>query len=120
MSYQRVIPRDLFNESKHLKCLGRLCLLIHEGVLPGLQFDHDGTPFRLEQDPTSGDVYAVNVRICPRIEDPDVMHLTTPVNCREPWPLYWTHPEVGEIPVFEDTGEISPAFELHIPKRGTP
>lgn len=32
MSYQRVIPRDLFNESKLLKCLGQLSLIIHDGL----------------------------------------------------------------------------------------
>lgn len=32
--YQRVIPRDLFNESKLLKCMGRLCLLIHDRQTP--------------------------------------------------------------------------------------
>lgn len=32
--YQRVIPRDLFNEAKLLKCLGRLSLFIHDGKSP--------------------------------------------------------------------------------------
>lgn len=38
MSYQRVLPRDLFNEAKLLKCLGRLVLMIHDGMLPELVF----------------------------------------------------------------------------------
>lgn len=32
--YIRVIPRDLFNEAKLLKCIGRLCLLIHDRLTP--------------------------------------------------------------------------------------
>lgn len=37
--YQRVIPRDLFNEAKLLKSLGQLCLMIHDGKAPdGLEF----------------------------------------------------------------------------------
>lgn len=30
-SYRRVLPRDLFNEAKLLKCLGQLSLMIHDG-----------------------------------------------------------------------------------------
>lgn len=44
--YPRVLPRDLFNESKLIKCIGRLVLLLHDGFsLNGLRFDHDGDPF---------------------------------------------------------------------------
>lgn len=32
--YKRVLPRDLFNEAKLLKCMGRLCLLIHDDMIP--------------------------------------------------------------------------------------
>jgi hypothetical protein len=35
IEYNRVIPRDLFNESKLLKCFGQLALLMHDGVIPG-------------------------------------------------------------------------------------
>lgn len=54
--YQRVLPRDLFNESKLLKCIGQLVLLIHDGNCPnGLAFTHhdeDDEPFiiRLMED----------------------------------------------------------------------
>ena len=39
-TYTRVIPRDLFNEAKLLKCLGRLSLLIHEEKAPKGLFMH--------------------------------------------------------------------------------
>lgn len=32
--YGRVLPRDLFNEAKLLKCMGRLCLLIEDNMTP--------------------------------------------------------------------------------------
>ena len=32
--YERVIPRDLFNEAKLLKCVGLLVLKIHDGENP--------------------------------------------------------------------------------------
>lgn len=46
--YIRVIPRDLFNESKLLKCLGRLILLIDDNEAPeGLKFQHDDESFEI-------------------------------------------------------------------------
>jgi len=48
INYNRVIPRDLFNESKLLKCIGKLTLLIHDNLAPfGLKFEHDEEPFKI-------------------------------------------------------------------------
>lgn len=33
-NYPRVLPRDLFNESKLLKCLGRIVMFIEDGMAP--------------------------------------------------------------------------------------
>lgn len=47
-TYQRVIPRDLFNESKLLKCIGRLCLLIHDNLTPcKMSFNDDIDSFEI-------------------------------------------------------------------------
>lgn len=48
--YGRVIPRDLFNEAKLLKCMGQLCLRIHNNDnLPAkMSADHDGSPFKID------------------------------------------------------------------------
>lgn len=47
-NYFRVLPRDLFNEAKLLKCVGRLCLLIHDRTAPeSLAFEENGEPFRV-------------------------------------------------------------------------
>lgn len=45
-NYIRVIPRDLFNEAKLLKCLGQLCLNIHNGTIPcKITVEENGSPF---------------------------------------------------------------------------
>lgn len=42
ITYVRILPRDLFNEAKLLKCIGRLCLLIHDGMTPvQMSFDDE-------------------------------------------------------------------------------
>jgi hypothetical protein len=61
--YNRVIPRDLFNEAKLLKCLGQLCLLIDKGQCPGLsvvQPPCDNNAFRILQDQSDGSIYVSN------------------------------------------------------------
>ena len=47
-NYTRVIPRDLFNESKLLKCMGRLSLLILDNNTPvPMSIEHNGEPFEV-------------------------------------------------------------------------
>lgn len=46
--YNRVLPRDLFNESKLLKCIGRLCLLIHDNMIPfSMSVEENDEPFEI-------------------------------------------------------------------------
>lgn len=50
MNYIRVIPRDFFNESKLLKCMGQLSLKILDCQLPkGIEMyiEGDGQPFQI-------------------------------------------------------------------------
>lgn len=63
-NYQRVIPRDLFNESKLLKCIGRLILKIHDNDnLPApMTFEHDGSPFKIVQQ-ECGSLTIINLKI---------------------------------------------------------
>ena len=107
MTYERVIPRDLFNESKLLKCMGRLVLLVHDGAVPGLDLWHDGGPFNIVQDENDGSISVSNVHL-------SGMRLHTPVNCREPWPLVLVTDDWEEIAVFEDDGQLTEAFTQHI------
>lgn len=87
MTYRRVIPRDLFNEAKLLKCLGRLVLL--GDTLPGLQVRHNGEAFDIHQSQYDGSIHVRNV--CVSIHGRDYAHYT-PLNSREGFPL-WLQPE---------------------------
>ena len=106
MTYQRVIPRDLFNEAKLLKCLGKVCLLIHDGLAGKLKFHHQGERFNIEQD-KSGDLYCFNLIFLLELEP---VLFTTNYNSREPWPL--TAYYFGELyDVFTDDGEFTSEFK---------
>lgn len=107
--YKRVIPRDLFNEAKLLKCLGQLSLLIHDGKAPaGLTATHNGDEFRISQNSSDGslmvtselDFYAGGYRLI----------LSTPLNSRRPYPLTCLHPAADEVEVFQDDGSLSVDF----------
>lgn len=118
MSYTRVIPRDLFNESKLLKCLGQLALLIHDGVgIPNglkLEYSHfendDGRleeGFRIEQDESDGALYCSNLELfC----DGRLIGLRCPYNSKDPYPLIWTSDE-DEGMVFCHDGSLTKGFK---------
>lgn len=104
MPYQRVIPRDLFNEAKLLKCLGQLSLLIHDGKAAPLTIEHDAPEkgFRIEQDPSSGAIYCANLKIL--VHGAPLM-VSCPLNSKRPYPLEFFAEE--DFPVFNDRGELS-------------
>jgi hypothetical protein len=111
--YHRVIPRDLFNESKLLKCLGQLALIAHDGLdrnrnrLPdSLRIVHDGEAFEIEQDPSDGAIF------CPAIRAylGDVpLSLRCSLNNRQPYPITCTVDD-EEASVFNDDGTLSNEF----------
>lgn len=111
MAYTRVIPRDLFNESKLLKCLGQLSLIIHDGT--GVQWpmtidhcDFQSPGFDIYQRESDGGLACDNVtfRVHGRIVD-----LYTSYNSKSPYPLLF---EQGDDfgPVFDDNGQLSKEF----------
>lgn len=107
--YHRVLPRDLFNEAKLLKCLGRLCLLI-EDQLCKLTYSHDDTDntgFTIEQMPECGGIYVTNLTFYTARGNELVVH--APLNSRRDWPLLFEHAG-GELPVFNDVGGLSLEF----------
>jgi len=69
--YTRVVPRDLFNEAKLLKCLGQLFLIYHDGVdankagLPvGFRIEHDDSEsagFSIVQNQDDGGLEVANI-----------------------------------------------------------
>ena len=122
MTYQRVIPRDLFNESKLLKCLGKVVLWHANGMLPDLDITFpwnseflQGGPFEIEQDPSSGNLSCSNIAFV-RKHDGEHLYLYTIYNSKESWPLYFAdeHEEFFG-PVFAYGGEeISKEFSDYI------
>ena len=119
--YRRVLPRDLFNESKLHKCLGRLALAVHDGVdLAGnpcprsLRIDHDGREFTVYQDPSDGSLFCENIRFYAG-EIPIRLRLI--YNSRAEYPL--VHPSgEDEIAVFRDDGGLTDEFRQLCQKLG--
>lgn len=117
MGYQRVIPRDLFNESKLLKCLGQLALLLHDGkdIRWPLRLSHDNpeSGFEIEQDMSSGGLYCLNLNLY--LNDREV-ELQTVMNSKQPYPLLflkWGEGEehAGDGEVFNDDGSLADEFK---------
>lgn len=110
MSYARVIPRDLFNESSLLKCCGRLYIVL-EGVkcgsTVGFQDDDLQGGFDIVQREDDGSIYIANL---PFEIGGDLYRLTRPLNSRQPWPLYAEKigdPEFEPVPLFDTTGNLT-------------
>lgn len=113
-AYRRVIPRDLFNESKLLKCLGKLSLLHVDEMLPGLEvrLPNSEDPFYIAQAQSSGDLRCLTVRVLMWGKGLDVF---LPLNDRDPWPLMCRvgdeeDDDYFEIAVFDDDGNVTAEF----------
>lgn len=109
MSYNRVIPRDLFNEGNLLKCYGQIYLnletmrvqaeLVDDGSLD------KGSPFRITQDDADGSIEILNVYLRVRGKR---CRLARPLNARRAFPLYCYESETSdEIDVFNDDGSFT-------------
>lgn len=112
MTYIRVVPRDLFNESNLLKCLGHIALGIHDGKLPGLRLlseDFD-SGFVVEQRSSTGEFY------CPEFQlyNPHVgmLYHAQPLNSREPYALFLFDDQDEEYAVFNDDGSLHDDMRL--------
>lgn len=106
--YKRVIPRDLFNEAKLLKCLGKLSLNIHNSKFPGgveISVAHDGRPFRIMQH-IDGSLYCTNLVFS--VEN-SILDFQTTYNRKDNWPFYLNHDNI-EYEVFDDEGEYTEEF----------
>jgi len=90
MTYQRVIPRDLFNEAKLLKCIGRLTCDLHDNKLKGLTWEHDSEDFKIDQT-VDGDIYIANLRFFD--DQGDAVEFFTQLNSKENWPLFMIYKE---------------------------
>jgi|688.fasta_scaffold2624612_1 hypothetical protein len=107
-NYQRVLPRDLFNESKLLEQIGRICLAIHDGKLTQLDFEHDGEAFDIQLSDEGG-LYISNLEFLDSKNSP--IFFSTNYNSRQKNPLMVLDPETEEnLFVFGDSGEFSKHF----------
>lgn len=106
MSYNRVIPRDLFNEADLLKCWGKLWIALDNKRDHAANIIHDGEPFDIVQDPNSGALTVMNLSL--------IIHgrrraVFRPLNAREPYPL-WVWGDEDDIRIFEESGVLSADF----------
>jgi len=109
MTYKRVAPRDLFNEAKLLKCLGRLALLILDHKAPkGLSYEDNGERYRIEQDSNSGDIHCAS-GVCFKHKG-QVLQLYTGLNSREAYPLVLRTDDYEEYYVFDEKGNFTDDF----------
>lgn len=109
--YKRVIPRDLFNESKLLKCMGQLALKIHDETTPvpmemREEINHEGSAFRIAL-LDEGALMIVNLWV--RIKSKSYQFKTT-YNSKAPYPLFMMYENYNEVEVFDDKGEWHPDF----------
>lgn len=110
MAYKRVAPRDLFNESKLLKCLGQLALLIHDKAAPEeLSFYDTGNRYKIEQRDMDGGIECVS-GIC-FYHNYSKLTLYHPLNNKEPYPLLLEIDDVS-YEVFYDDGTLTSDFLL--------
>lgn len=107
INYQRALPRDLFNESKLLEQIGRICLAIHDGRLTRLDFEHDGEAFDIQLS-DDGELYIANLQF---ISDDTPIYFCTNYNSRNKNPLLVLDPETEEnLFVFRDDGKFTSHF----------
>lgn len=120
MTYQRVIPRDLFNEANLLKCLGTLYLRLEELNLDGVELIHETDlvdHFMVEQDEDDGSTHCLNVALMVRGTE---LFISRPLNSRRPFPLLVWDPRVNDVVyIFTDEGRLTDAFIALLKEFGT-
>lgn len=108
--YERVLPRDLFNEANLLKCLGQLYLLI-EDVPKRCTLVHtfSDRPFAISQDQSNGAIACVNVYM---LLDSVKYLFWRPLNSHRSFPLYIN--ALDYIDVFTEEGQLTDKFKQFI------
>lgn len=103
--YTRVIPRDLFNEAKLLKCMGQLMLAVLDNKIQGITHNEpDNFKIGLMDE---GSLTITNLEI----EIHGERHrFKTTYNSKANFPLYVEGNEGDEIEVFSSNGEFTTEF----------
>lgn len=106
MTYERVLPRDLFNEANLIKCIGKIVLMIEDCDVNDLQYHYDGEEFYINQNPYDGSTHISNIEFWTvGKENNRQVFFTRSLNSRAPWPITAC---VGddEFDVFSKDGEF--------------
>ncbi len=106
-TYLRVLPRDLFNEAKLLKCIGHLVLKIHDNsALPcEMAFTESGKRFKIELLP-EGSLTIANYHISIKGK---IFLFKTTYNSKAPYPLFLEYDNC-DYPVFDESGNFDSEF----------
>lgn len=107
-NYERVLPRDLFNEASLIKCVGRLWILLDEKSGHDARIEEESVPmFDIVQDDASGSISIANLTFTIA----GVRHqLVRPLNSRNTWPLWVEReedPDFEAVEVFDEQGGLS-------------
>ncbi len=103
-SYQRVIPRDLFNEANLLKCYGQIYLNL-EKMNVDAQLKHSGDAFQIVQDGGDGSLSIANIAFMVRGEQ---LNIQRPMNSRRSFHLIIVTDDWEEMEMFEENGAFTP------------
>jgi len=118
MSYERVLPRDLFNEAKLLKCIGKIALLIENNTINGLLMDDSevsNNGFVVYQDQSDGSIFVSNLKFCDQQDNQ--VHFYTTLNSKNNWPLVMYYQGEEYYPLNEQ-GEYQLAHDLFTSEAG--
>ena len=110
MSHKRVIPRDFFNESKLLKCLGAFVIAMER--FKALSVEENDEPFEIQQS-ESGELYCSNYNFNLLNER---IFLFTSYNSKDAYPMYARIATV-DIQVFNEDGTFHDDFKSLFVKR---
>lgn len=120
MTYTRVLPRDLFNEAKLLKCMGRLSLLIEDELvrwpltLEHRPFTHGSLFYRgfvVEQDSSDGSIFVTNLTLA---LGGTKIRVKSALNSKAPYPLVYEDERLGVGCVFNDDGSLAEEFAAYL------
>ena len=111
MGYTRVNPRDLFNEAKLLKCIGKVALLIHEGGIQGLTMEHEDPEngYNIHQNTLDGSIEVQNLLFADK--NGETVAFRTPLNSKYQWPLLMEY-RGEEYYAFSEKGDWMPDKNL--------
>lgn len=110
MSYRRVLPRDLFNESKLLKGLGKIALMIHNGTLPiVMNHEDERSGFQIDQNPSDGSISVTNLHFFDNNGTP--IYFYHRLNDKSDWTLMMEFKNETYYAFFDD-GRFGPSITI--------